>query len=142
MRKLSLILFMVLLCATSTYAQSPEDQNKVLQKCIDLKELQGYLPGKTAQPLYVMQHGVSFGKEINASKNGKSLVFLSKNEINMQHPDSYFLFWLFEINEKTARVSFVYNYDQNQSKKAVRADLELNRNGSEWMVTSVTINKV
>ncbi|MBC8643922.1 hypothetical protein H9W95_07295 [Flavobacterium lindanitolerans] len=97
----------------------------MLQKCIDLKELRDYLPGKSTQPLYVMQHGVSFDKDIKVSKNGKPLVFLSKQEIKSQQPQAYLLFWTFEINEKTARVSFVYNYDQNQSPKAVRADRNL-----------------
>ncbi|MEZ0007036.1 hypothetical protein ABH942_002414 [Flavobacterium sp. 28YEA47A] len=142
MRKLSLILLMVILCFSHAYAQSPDDQIKVLQKCIDLKELQGYLPGKSIQPLYVMQHGVSFDKDIKVSKNGKPVVFLSKQEVKSQHLQAYLLFWTFEINEKTARVSFVYNYDQNQSPKTVRADLELSKQGSEWTVSSVAINKV
>lgn len=133
---------MVILCINYTYAQSPDDQIKVLQKCIDLKELQDYLPGKSTQSLYVMQHGVSFDKDIKVSKNGKPLVFLSKQEIKSQQPQAYLLFWTFEINEKTARVSFVYNYDQNQSPKAVRADLELNKQGAEWTVKTVAINKV
>lgn len=133
---------MVILCINYTYAQSPDDQIKVLQKCIDLKELQDYLPGKSTQPLYVMQHGVSFDKDIKVSKNGKPLVFLSKQEIKSQQPQAYLLFWTFEINEKTARVSFVYNYDQNQSPKAVRTDLELNKQGAEWTVKTVAINKV
>jgi hypothetical protein len=133
---------MVILCISQTYAQSPDDQIKVLQKCIDLKELQDYLPGKSTQPLYVMQHGVSFNKDIKVSKNGKPLVFLSKQEVKSQHLEAYFLFWTFEINEKTARVSFVYNYDQNKSPKAVRTDLELSKQGSEWTVTTVAINKV
>ncbi|OJX49498.1 MAG: hypothetical protein BGO88_14755 [Flavobacterium sp. 38-13] len=89
-----------------------------------------------------MQHGVSFDKDIKVSKNGKPLVFLSKQEIKSQQPQAYLLFWTFEINEKTARVSFVYNYDQNQSPKAVRADLELNKQGTEWTVKTVAINKV
>lgn len=133
---------MVILCFSHAYAQSPDDQIKVLQKCIDLKELQGYLPGKSIQPLYVMQHGVSFDKDIKVSKNGKPVVFLSKQEVKSQHLQAYLLFWTFEINEKTARVSFVYNYDQNQSPKTVRADLELSKQGSEWTVSSVAINKV
>lgn len=133
---------MVILCISHTYAQSPDDQIKVLQKCIDLKELQDYMPGKSTHPLYVMQHGVSFDKDIKVSKNGKPVVFLSKQEVKSQHPQAYLLFWTFEINEKTARVSFVYNYDQSQSPKTVRADLELNKQGSEWIVSSVIINKV
>ncbi len=133
---------MVILCISRSYAQSPDDQIKVLQKCIDLKELQGYLPGKTTQPLYVMQHGVSFDKDIKVSKDGKPLVFLSKQEVKSQQLQAYFLFWTFEINEKTARVSFVYNYDQKQDPKAVRTDLELSKQGSEWNVTTVVINKI
>ena len=117
------------------------DDAQVLQKCIDLPQLQAYYPldadGNPRQ-LNVMQHGVSFPENIDVSANGKSLAFLSKKQVSQTEANAYFLFQEFKISGNSATVAFVYQYNQTE---LVVVSLVLNKNVDTWSVTNSNIEK-
>lgn len=118
-----------------------DDEAQILQKCVDLPQLQDYYPldvnGDTKQ-LNVLQHGVSFPENINVSANGKNLSFLSKKQISPTDAVAYFLFHEFEVSENSARVEFVYQYNQ---VPLVVVNLKLSKTGDTWSITKSQIEK-
>jgi hypothetical protein len=137
--------FLTTLVAGFTLAQSPENRAKVLQKCIDLPGLQKYFQnanGSLPQQLYVMQHGVSFNTDIAVTWNGKPLVFMEKNEIISNNINAYFLFHTFEIAENSARVDFIYNFnDPAGQPKMARVQLDLQKAGVSWNIVQSKIEE-
>jgi len=126
-------------------AQSAENTAQILQKCINLQELQEYYPldvkGKPKQ-LYVMQHGVSMPENLNVSKNGKAVVFLEKNEILTKGTDAFFLFRDFKVFQNSSNVAFVYYFNFDGSyKEYVAVELELKKAGDTWSITQSKIQR-
>ena len=133
----SALLFLLLL----THADPQGDTAQILQKCIDLPQLQAHYPldahGDLKQ-LNVMQHGVSFPENINVSVNGKSLAFLSKKQVSQTEASAYFLFHELKISGNSATVAFVYQYNQTE---LVVVSLALTKNGDTWSVTNSNIEQ-
>ncbi len=126
-------------------AQSLDDQSKVLQKCVDLTELQPYFPlDNTGNPgqVYVMQYAVSFPVGMNVSKAGKPVLFSTRDEILQNKIASYFIFRSFDISGNVAKTSFSYfysfDYATNQFKMVI-VTLELNKVNLDWSVTNIKI---
>jgi hypothetical protein len=68
----------------NSFGQNLSDQAAVLQKCIDLKDIQNYLPldaDGTPAAMRIMQHAVTFPRDLEISKSGKQVKFLSKDQI-------------------------------------------------------------
>ena len=115
-------------------AQSSDDRAQVLQKCIDLQQLQLYYPRDARgaiKQLKIMQHGISFPENINVSKNGVRPAFLSKKEVSETGMNAYFLFHEFTISETVASVAFIYHYSEADQ---LVVTLELEKTGSNWSV--------
>lgn len=131
MKKIYLLL--IALCWSGiAAAQSLSDEEKIVQQCINLKQLQQLYPNHPT--LYIMQHGVSFGN-IHPEHSKHAVAFLSKEQIKEQHPDAYFLFWTFKVDESNAKVEFVYNYDQNTTNgKEFKASVLLEKQGTNWII--------
>lgn len=133
------VTFLFLLLSGFILTGVRDDEAQILQKCVDLPQLQAYYPrdvnGVTKQ-LNVLQHGVSFPENINVSANGKNLSFLSKKQIGQT--DAYFLFHEFRISETSATVAFVYQYSETP---LVVVNLELSKMGDTWSITKSQIEK-
>jgi len=138
---MKITLLFLLLSHVLLTALPPQDDAQILQKCIDLPQLQAYYPldahGNLKQ-LNVMQHGVSFPENTNVSANGKSIAFLSKKQVSQTEAIAYFLFHEFKISGNSATVAFVYQYNQTE---LVVVGLALNKNGDTWSVTNSNIEK-
>jgi hypothetical protein len=120
-----------------------DNQALLLQKCLELTELQPYYPKNTDgtyQPLRVLQHGISFPTDLKVSVGNKPVVFVEKAQIAADQVEAYFLFYAFTIGEKSAKVDFVFNYDQTSSLKKMQVvSLELQKAGSSWTIVQTKI---
>jgi len=118
------------------------DSTEVLKKCIELPQLQQYYPKQTngtSYALKVMQHGVSFSLSTNISHNGKSVLFLSKSQINENNEEAYFYFNEFVITGDKARVDFAFNYNFSNEAKMQKVSLELQKISSGWVISQTKI---
>lgn len=124
--------------AGSNFPAQEQDQRLVLQKCLDLEVLQPYYPKARSgeyQQLYVLQHGVSFPSDMAVWVGGKALTFIGKSDLASGKIEAYFLFYEFAIAGETARVDFVYNYDQTSTlKKMLVVSLDLQKTGNSWTI--------
>lgn len=121
-------------------AQTPGDVTMILQKCIDLHDLQQVYPVNndgSLKQLNVLQHGVSFPSNTNVSKSGLKVRFVDKNQLAAENIKSYFLFWKFEIIQNSANVDFIYNFlDSENLSKMTHVIVEMQRTGTEWTVSN------
>lgn len=148
MRTLIRLISVVLLCVSIQHfgiAQTMDDQAKVLQKCIDLTEIQQYYPldnaGNPAQ-LFVMNYAVTFPAGVNVAKAGQKLLFLSREEIMQQKISSYFIFRSFEVTDNSAKAvfSYFYTYDYTNSQfKMVMVNVEMGKVDQDWSVINIKI---
>lgn len=137
--KRTLMILMLIGFALHGMAQSARDRAQVLQKCLDLQQLQQHYPRDSrgnVKQLNIMQHGVSFPENINVSKNGVRPVFLSKKQVNATETQAYFLFHDFTISAASATVAFVYHYSTGD-QLVVYLDLE--KTGSSWSIKKSNI---
>lgn len=144
MRKVLLLLLFISVAASGhLQGQSPDDMAKVLQECIDLKELTPYYPlnadGNYKQ-LVVMQHGVSFPSGIDVLFAEQPLLLRSKQEV-MNGNNPYFLFWDFSISANNADVAFSYHLNPAAPDEVVGVDLNLEKSGTEWQIINSKIER-
>lgn len=114
------------------------DQAQLLEICLNLAALQPHYPKNNKGEVdrqYVLQHGISFPVDIDVAVAGKAPVFADKATLAKDEPSAYFLFYEFALSGNTARVEFVYNYDQASSlKKMLVVALELQKTGGTWTI--------
>ncbi len=146
MRKLFIIALTLMYFVPGTLsAQSVSDTSEILQKVIDLPQLQQYYPlGQNNSPkqLLVLQHGISFSSAVAVSHNNQPLALRSKADIGNE--PAYFLFWAFNIAETTAHIEFSYNYynQDTQSKAAKKVILTFTKTAGTWTITNTNIETV
>lgn len=137
----TLILLVAFGFITRIEAQTPGDVPMILQKCIDLPDLQQFFPTNNdvrLKQLFVLQHGVSFPANTNVLKSGIKVRFVDKNQLAAENIKSYFLFWKFEIIQNSASVDFIYNFqDSDNLPKTFHVVMELQRTGSGWTVSKI-----
>lgn len=126
-----------------TAKQTIDDQAAVLQKCIDLPELQPFLPKNqdgSYKTVNVMQHSISFPGNINVAHQGKPLLFISKGLATGGTTEAYFLFNQFQVDEHKAWVEFVLYYEQTMSAPKMQVvTLQLEKTGTNWSITQSKI---
>jgi hypothetical protein len=139
------IFFMVLGLTMQLVAQSQSDLAQVLQKCIDLPELQQYYPlnsDGSIKPLYIMQYPISFSSDQVIEKAGGMVKFMTKSDIAENKVESYFMFRSLNINQNAADVNYNYFYSYNYTSKQFKmlsVILELQKTGPQWKIINVTM---
>lgn len=141
MKKLSTLIFLMgLVLSMDVVAQTSGDIVTILQKCIDLPELQQYIPLNTegnSDQIYVLQHGVSFPFSTEVYKFGKKVQFVDKGQLASKGITSYFLFWEFKVEQDSAKIDFVYNYiGSDNLPKTQRVILEMQKKEGFWAITN------
>lgn len=117
-------------------AQSNDDITRILQKCIDLPELQQNI--NSFENIYVLQHGVSFPSTTNVTKSGRKVHFINKSQLQTENIQCYFLFWEFKVEANSAHIDFVLKYtDQDNESKTMNYIVDLVYTGQSWNVTKV-----
>jgi hypothetical protein len=144
MKKLStLILMLTLFVSIKISAQASGDVTMILQKCIDLPDLQQFYPVNvdgSHSKVYVLQHGVSFPLSTEITRFGKKVQFITKNDLATGEIKSYFLFWEFKVEQNTADIDYVFNYPGSDEHPGIQhIILTLKKNDGIWNVVSTKI---
>jgi len=137
MKKQFLTIIVLMLAIGFAKAQSTNDQASVLKKCLDLPAVQQLYPTDSKgqpQPVYIMQHAVSFPNDIPVSKFGQKLVFLTKDDMIESNVEAFILFERFEITGNTADVIMLFNRNQGNGYEASEFQLQLSKNSTSWSV--------
>ena len=138
-----LLIFAILLGPVCSRAQNTADMTVILQKCIDLPELQKYYPVDNAgipEQLCILQHGVSFPINIKVSKFGKPILFMDKKQLHDNEDTSYLLFWTFKTDQNFAQVDFTYHFiSADNLPQRQKVNLELQKTNETWTVSKTKI---
>ena len=143
--KKQVALLMLMFLIFNSFGQNLSDQAAVLQKCIDLKEIQNYLPldaEGTPDVIRIMQHAVTFPRDLAISKSGKQVEFLSKDQIYQDNSEAFFRFDKFELAGNLAEVCFDFHCNRNSlaNSKIATIKLNLKKTGAAWMIETTKID--
>ncbi len=140
---ITVVLFLVFIQEIGM-AQTSNDQSQVLQKCLDLTEIQQYYPqnvDNSYKQLLILNFPVSLPVNLNVSKFGQSVLFQTRAEILADNPDAFIAFSTFSITETTASVVFEISYNRlTGSPKSINGSVSLEKTAGNWIVTNQTIN--
>lgn len=132
------LLLSIVLGAFCSNGQTIADQSAIVQKCLDLSELQPYYP-KAAdgsyEKVYIMQYPTVFPATLEVSKFGKYVPLADRREIMKENAQAYFLFQSVEMEESKAKVAFdfLFNFAKNSTWVSVTVDFQ--KVGNAWTVT-------
>lgn len=135
MRRIILVAFLGIF-QYLVYAQTPADKEQILSLCMEMGGLERYytsVPGQPADKLFVLNVGVDFGTEPNVSALGKSLVFYDKVAMQAMGINSFFVFYVFDVQSGSARADFTY-YKDAQALEGIRYYLELTLENNGWQI--------
>lgn len=129
---MSMLLFAMVLQAA---AQSLTDKAQVLQKVLDYPAVQSLYPrnleGELKQVTILQQKPIIFPINIEASKHGKPLSFMSEGQIIEHQIEAYFIFNQFDMTATTATVNFAFHYSEYDK---ITVQMELVKQGDSWIV--------
>jgi len=140
-----LLIIAMLLGAVSSWGQAANDQAAVLQKIVDLPELQQYYPknadGKLKQ-LYISQSPTAFTTGVIEAMGNYKVQFQTPEAIKAKKADSYFAFRSIVIDNETATANVNYMYDISQESgqvKMLNISISLQKAGTAWNITNLNI---
>ena len=141
-----LIIFMMSLFPLAALCQQPSDQDLVIQKCIDMNEIQGFFPKKadnTYKHVYILQFPIMFEGNSSVTKFGQPVSFLERSELNGIAPDAYISFQKLNIKDNTAEAVFNFSYNRFAAEPhVVTMNLNLQKNAGQWTIINTTSNKL
>jgi hypothetical protein len=144
--KLLLIIFVFCLISFKMTGQTEKDTAAVLQKCIDLKDLQQFLPlnsDGTIRQLYILQERVSFPASTNVQIAGKKIALVDLAELEKIADPYYLQFWDFRISQNRATTGFMLMSKSGiNPNELVRVVAEAEKKGTEWAIIDVKLDKV
>jgi hypothetical protein len=143
--KKNLLIIVMLLVTAGLMGQTATQQAAVIQKIIDLPELQQYYPKNAdgnLKQLCITQYLISFPEDLPVAKAGSKILFLAPQEIIANKIEAYFTFRSFGMDQNAANTSFsfFYQYDYTTEQfKMLSVNLELKKTGTDWIVSSLNI---
>jgi hypothetical protein len=142
-KTMMLMVILVLGVTMQLLAQTLNDQAQILQKCIDLKDLQNYFPIDTKgeiKQLNIIQYPLSFSSQISLSKAGNNVKFLTMPEFTNNKVEAYFMFRSLQINSNVATANFNYFYNCiGENFKMLSIIVEFEKSGSDWKVLNFNL---
>jgi hypothetical protein len=147
MKKFLIISGVMILISFSLFAQdNNKDTANILQKCIELKDLQQFLPlnsDGTIKQLYVLQDRISFPASTNVQLAGKKIALVNLEQLG-KISDPYFLqFWDFRISQDKANTGYMLmKKSGNNAMEVARVVAEAEKKGTEWVIIDVQAVKV
>lgn len=147
----STILFIMLVFAfySKTFAQdntfglSKNELTEVIQKCIDLPELQKYYPSDSdgsLKQLNILKYPLLIPSELALTKGGKPVNFIPQSTIAGVNVQAYSRYRAIENTGNTLKVNFNYFYkDGSQSEKTLFILIEFQKSGSNWNIINSSI---
>ena len=143
MKKLFLLLGLSLLFSTQLIAQSRNDQALILQKCIDLPELQSDLMKDSEgniQQLYINYwNPLLFPLNLGITKGGKNIVYKPMYSDSDKAGVPFILFRTFLITGEVAKVDFEYHFVTNNSSQLLKIHLDFIKNDNDWDITKTSL---
>jgi len=143
MKKLFLLLGLSLLFSTQLVAQSRNDQVLILQKCIDLPELQSYLLKDSegnVQQLYINYwNPLLFPLNLGLTKGGKSIIYKPMYADSDKAGVPFILFRTFLITGEVAKVDFEYHFLTNNSSQLLKIHLDFIKNDNDWEISKTSL---
>lgn len=145
MKKYLLILAM-LLGTVCSRGQNTDDITVVLQKCINLPELQQYYPvdneGKP-DDIYINYWAPTlFSTDLILTINGKNLMFLPMSQMSSTIENAFFFFKIFECTPSYAMIVFEYTYDFKTQPKVLEVKLTLQKTNDVWGISDTQISRM
>jgi hypothetical protein len=132
------------LITTCIFGQSRQEQTQILQKCLDLQELQQYYPvdadGNPNTLIIHYCHPFTLPTDLTVTHGGRNAEFRLMSVENDKNADAYFFFQKFEILESTCHVSLKYCYGNSGNPKEIQVLLDLKKTGDAWAITNYTVN--
>lgn len=130
MKTILFILMAFLAYSGTVTSQTEEDKKIILQKCIDLPQLQEYYhtdihPERI--PLIVENNGKV--PVVSLSKFGQQVKFLTESELEAGGKDAYLNFVRFEISGSTATIMYKY------AVEGVMITVLLKKSNGSWEIT-------
>jgi hypothetical protein len=143
MKNFTLIILLVLV-SSCTFAQNRQDQAQILQKCIELSQLQQYYPLEadgSQKPLIINYwHPVLFPTDLTIMNGGKNVEFRLMSMESSKNAEAYFLFYKFEVYESSSSVKFDFSYNKANHRKVLEVMLDLSKTGDAWEITNIQVS--
>jgi hypothetical protein len=143
MKNLTLIILLVL-TTNCIFAQSRQDQAQILQKCIELQELQQYYPldaKGNQKPLIINYwHPVLFPTDLTLLNDGKNVEFREMSLESDKNAEAYFLFKKFVVLQSSSVVKFDFSYDNFNLPKLLEVMLDLAKVGDAWEISGIQVS--
>ncbi len=140
------VIFLFTLISRGVIGQTVNDSSAVLRKCIELKDLQQFLPlnsDGTYRQLYILQDRISFPAGTNVQIAGKKIVLADPAQFENLVDPYYLQFWDFRISQDKANASFMLNSRSGKNTiERVRVVAEVEKKGTEWVIIDANITRV
>ena len=110
--------------------QTDNDKQEILQKCIDLDELQQYYHENKVdgrKPLVIYNNGV-VPTNINLTKFGVKVEFMNMEELFFYNKQAYLDFDKFEISSNEAVIQFHYAIE------GLTVKIKLEKESDKWII--------
>lgn len=137
MKTIALIII-ITLSGICSFGQSRQDQTQILQKCIDLPNLQTYLPtdgnGIMKQIFINYWHPNLFSPDLVVTKGGKNVKFEIMSAQPSNESDAFLLFKKFDISGDKAILNFEFHYQISNDAKVVTFSFSLQKENNDWKV--------
>lgn len=137
-------LSLFILISTKVYSQPQSDLTAIVQKCVDLPELQPHFPANpngSMKAVHVMQRDVSLPPDLGVTKFGQPLIVMHRGQIHGNLIDTYLMFHKLEISGNQANVIFGFTYGSLDSPKSMTVTLTMHKNGEKWSITNSIIEQ-
>jgi hypothetical protein len=139
-----LLIFAMLLGAAGAWGQSANDQAAVLQKIVDLPDLQQYYPMDAVQnrsQVFVVKSVVQFPANLQLAKFGKPVSFIDSADILKGQSVAYFVFNTFTIDGNSAHATFNFYYTYTTKQSIFECSVVLNKSGDSWAISESKLSR-
>ncbi len=140
------VLFLLVMFSQIVIGQTGNETEALLQKLVDLKELQNVLPKNdegTIRQLYILQQRVSFPANTNVQIAGKKVELVDQAQIENIADPYYLLFWDFRISDNKANIGFMLMSKSGINQiELIRVVSEAEKKGTEWVLINVKVDKL
>lgn len=140
MKSFYILLFVFFMGSLPLLAQTGNDQEQIIQKCLTFQPLEEILPAETRQQIseyLILEHGVEFIFSEDFKVSGKSVSLINKEELSQDKP--FFDFFIINIENDKASVVYYVNYSINNTEHTVSVTIQFEKCNSDWDVANYTL---
>jgi hypothetical protein len=118
------VLLLLLISLTSFNSNRKEDEQKIVQKCFDLKRVMNFFHEKQ---VIILDNG-KVSSKIKLNKYGQQVLFMTEKEMRKKNIKAFVVFHKLDIEEDLASVYF------RLDSEGMGAEIKLEKRKSEWFV--------